>query len=53
MTIPDLEAALRVEEQALEGAYAARNPVAVALYAGTVRRAADALLQARKDAGEL
>lgn len=52
-SIPGLEAALRVEEHALEGAYMARNQVAVALYKGTLKRAADRLLAARIEAGEL
>lgn len=46
-TIAELEAALRIEENALEGAYVARNPTAAALFRGSVRRASEALTAAR------
>ena len=45
-TIADLESAVKVEQEALERAYTARNPVSIALYQGTLRRASEALTAA-------
>jgi hypothetical protein len=52
-TIADLEAAVHVEEEAIERAYLAQNPTAVALFAANLRRATDALRVARIEAGEI
>ena len=50
--IAELEAAVQVEQNALEAAYRAGNPIGVALYRGTVKHAQEALNEARKREGE-
>lgn len=45
-TIAELEAAVRVEEEAVERAYVAANPVSIAMYTGSLRRASEALTAA-------
>ncbi|MFJ4997140.1 hypothetical protein ACIP5T_03245 [Microbacterium sp. NPDC088619] len=51
-SIAELEAAVHVEEEAVERAYMARNPTAAALFAANLRRATAALAKARIEAGE-
>lgn len=43
---------MHVEEEAVERAYIARNPTAAALFAARLKRATDALRDARIEAGE-
>lgn len=45
-TIAELEAAVRVEEEAVERAYVAANPVSIAMYTASLRRASEALTAA-------
>lgn len=52
-SIADLEAAVHVEQDAVERAYIARNPTAATLFAANLKRATDALTQARIEAGEM
>lgn len=51
-SIADLEVAVRIEEEAVERAYIARNPTAAALFSANLRRATEALRDARIEAGE-
>lgn len=46
-TIEQLEAAVNTEQAALERAYQAANPVSIAMYTGSLRRAEQALLAER------
>jgi hypothetical protein len=52
-SIAELEAAVRVEQEAVERACIARNPTAAALFTANLRRATDALTKARAEQGEL
>lgn len=51
-SIADLEAAVRIEEEAVERAYMARNQTAVTIFAANLRRATEALRDARIEQGE-
>lgn len=46
-SIAELEAAVRVEEEAVERAYVAANPVSIAMYTASLRRASEALTAAK------
>lgn len=52
MTITELEKAVRVEQEALEAAYAAGNKISIALYGSSLKRALNKLLDARRQEGE-
>ncbi|WP_404474787.1 hypothetical protein [Microbacterium aerolatum] len=51
-TITELEAAVQVEQNALEAAYRAGNKIGVALYGSSLKRALVALVDARRQEGE-
>lgn len=51
-TITDLEAAVQVEQNALEAAYRAGNKISVALYGSSLKRALERLQDARRREGE-
>lgn len=50
--IAELEAAVHVEQNALEAAYRAGNKISVALYGSSLKRALERLQDARRQEGE-
>lgn len=52
-SIKELEDAVRVEEEAVERAFQAANPTAIALFRVTLRRAHEELNKARIQQGEM